>query len=372
MQNIKPFIWTDGYSFYDTVNAKKYKNLPVIDSKKLVFDKIFEAPKKLVLTCIPTWSCNLRCPHCFVLKKLNKKFVPEKPETQKLKKFVEWHQEKYCHKKLAGIIVGGEPLLYPDVCLDYIETIKSLNGTTNMTTNLTPSIDDNIIKIFQLLDSVQVSIDGAEEVHNNTRFPYQENFNCFKSIICNLKILKKHNLIDNIFVAAGFQKDLKQKESRVELEFILRALGIKNMKFGLISESSYFNKSKQQKFTAMAMRLTPCCSFRYMSNFIIQGNKIYADYFDRTEKSLIGTLDDDFEKFPDIYKNYIKQNMPVLNDDVCLSCPALPICWGQCVGHTLYDNFIPSNFCDQKDMISRMTNRMYNLNILQKYDECDA
>lgn len=370
MQKIDPFVWKNEEFFFETINQKKYKQLPQIsDRKQLVLDKICKKPQRLVFKLIPTWSCNLRCPHCFVLKKLNKKFEPEKPNLESLKKFIIWHKKKYDHNNLISVLLGGEPTLYADICLDYIEVIKSFNGLCSMTTNMSVSVDQKILRIFKLLDSCQVSIDGSEDVHNKTRIPYKDQFNGFRLILENLKKLKQHDLLSKVHVCASFRQDLYTEKDKYELKLVLRALGITNIKIGCASESSYFDKSKSRKFTAMNILKAPCCSFRYMSDFTIQGNNIYADYFDKTDKSYLGSLDGNFEEIPSRYESYIKDNMPILKDNTCLSCSALPICWGQCVGHTLYDDFVPSNFCYQDSMIKKMQNQMNDDEYLKEFCE---
>jgi len=382
MNQIGTFLWTDGINFFDTLHKKIYNKRPrKVYDKMAVTKKLLAPPKTLQLSLIPTWSCNLRCPHCFVLKKLNKNLTPEETQIENLEKFIKWHQDKYTHKKLTGLIIGGEPLLFPDICMEYIKLIKSFGGFCTLTTNMSVPINDKIIEIYNILDQSQVSIDGPEEVHNKTRFfnlnmidEVKTKPNLFVQVIENLKILKKHNLTKKIHVAVSIRKDLEQKKAVAEIKLILRALGIENITIGHIAESAYYNKTQQQKITSMREMAKPCCSFRYMRHFVVQGNKLYADYFDRKEASFLGSLDQNFEKLPIKYEAHLKQNMPILKDKTCLSCSALPICWGQCVGHTLFDNFVPSEFCNQQQMIDKMRGFLENPSYIEnlKKDESNT
>jgi radical SAM protein with 4Fe4S-binding SPASM domain len=377
MNKIDTFLWTDNVYFYDTLNKKKYQKIPEnSENKCAVTEKLLEPPTTLQLTLIPTWSCNLRCPHCFVLKKLNKVLKPEETKINSLQRFISWHRNKYECDKLVGLVIGGEPLLYPDICLEYIELIKSFQGFCTLTTNMSIPINEKIIRIYELLDQSQVSIDGPEDVHNKTRFfnlnmvdQPTTNPNIFKQIIENLKVLSEKNLNRKIHVSVSIRKDLEQTKAISEIKLILKALGIKNITIGHIAESSHFNKTKQKKITSMREMAKPCCSFRYMRHFVVQGNDIYADYFDRSKKSYLGSLDDDFENLPMKYENYIKEDMPILKDESCLSCTALPICWGQCVGHTIFDNFKPSEFCDQQYMIDKMTKLLKSPEYIENFEK---
>ena len=377
MQKKNTFLWSDGSFFYNTLTKEKSKKpLPIIScNKKSVDSKLFSDPSTLQLTLIPTWSCNLRCPHCFVIKKLNKNFNSEDTQIENLKSFIIWHQKKYNHKKLNAVVIGGEPLLYPDICLDYIKLIKSFDSSCSMTTNLSLPINEKSLKIFELLDQSQISIDGPEEVHNDTRFVYlntsnptPSDCNLFEQIIKNLKILKTHGFHKKLHIAISIRKDLEKTRSLSELKMILKALEIENVTVGYIAESSYFNKTKEKKFISMREMAKPCCSYRYMRHFVIQSNKIYGNYFDKSESSFLGDLTNNFEELPEKYKKYIEQNMPILKDETCLNCSALPICWGQCVGHGLFDDLTPSQLCNQKEMIEKMNNLLCKKEYLETFD----
>lgn len=383
MINTSPFIWRDDNFYYNTVLREKSRTeLTVLDSRSVVEDRLFKAPPRLQLTLIPTWSCNLRCPHCFVLKKLDKEFKATNIDTAKLDRFIGWHKERYAHEKLFALVIGGEPLLYPHECLEYVKLVKGHGGFVTLTTNLSVELTDACFEVYDRLDNCQVSLDGPEDEHNASRKVYrhpdnptcgEKDVNVFAKVVANIRRLKDRGCdIGKIHVAVSIRKDRPYKRGLSELMFVLKGLGVKTIQVSHISETYYFKKTADEKFTSMRTMARPCCSFRYMEHFVVSGEDVYCDYFDRDGRSKIGTLGGDYEALADNYRAVIRDTMPVLKDDKCMSCKALPICWGQCVGHTLFKNFVPSKFCDQEMMHDSMDEAMTDPAFLAKFTDHDT
>jgi radical SAM protein with 4Fe4S-binding SPASM domain len=369
------FVWSDGSFNYNTLTRTKSKlELPVFSNKDAVRDVLLAKPKRLQLTFIPTWSCNLRCPHCFVLKKLDRDFKSQPVDISRIKSFITWHHKEFSHKEITGLVIGGEPLLYEDICHQYVDLMNEYGAFCSLTTNLSVPLTDSMLNLFRKLSQAQISIDGPETLHNESRRVYLQmanptpkDTNVFRQVVENLKLLKHHGLNKKLHVAVSIRKDQDHTKEVRELKLILKALEVGDTTIGYIAESSYFNKSKDQKITAMRAVAKPCCSYRYMQHFVVQGQELYADYFDKTGKSHLGNVYDDFNLLPKKYASYIEAEMPALNDPACLSCPALPICWGQCAGHTLFENFVPSKFCDQNFMINKLKEHLQNPTYLESF-----
>lgn len=122
------------------------------------------------LTFFLTHRCNLRCKMCGqwgergVTKEESKDILQQELSFPELKKLV-----KECSGFRPNItLFGGEPLLHP-ACLDLIEEIKKQNMHCLMITNgsLLQEFAEKIVRSG--LDELNVSLDGAEELHNQIR-----------------------------------------------------------------------------------------------------------------------------------------------------------------------------------------------------------
>jgi len=123
------------------------------------------------LIILPTEKCNFRCTYCYEKFDIGKM----KNETiQGIKKFLysKFSIIKYIHISWFG----GEPLLAQDIISDISEFILenqskyNFKYTSEMTTNgylLNKSVFSDLLKLK--IDDYQISLDGTEEIHNQTR-----------------------------------------------------------------------------------------------------------------------------------------------------------------------------------------------------------
>jgi radical SAM protein with 4Fe4S-binding SPASM domain len=93
-----------------------------------------------------------------------------------------------------------------------------------------------------------------------------------------------------------------------------------------------------------------------MGDFVIDSNnRVYCDYFNASLDNMIGILGDSIEDMTSEHERVIKKNMPVLNDEKCLSCPVIGACWGWCCNLT--GIIRPSEHCDQVGLLSKINEK---------------
>lgn len=146
----------------------------------------------LGLVLVPTTACNFACPYCFEQSKPN---VTMSYRTAKqLIKFINTHPNA---KSINLTWYGGEPLLAIDRIkrlLHAFETeIKIPIEKHHMVTNgylLTPEVAEFMGK--HGLQSVQITLDGPEEMHNRTRCLKGNGNDTFERILKNIDSLLKH------------------------------------------------------------------------------------------------------------------------------------------------------------------------------------
>ena len=360
------------------VNVITNKKLPLKSSKKKLeknfflknqkaqsLEKfLFKRPIFLTLSIIPTWECNLRCQHCFVLHKLVKKQKSELNYNLILKFLGEYFKIYRTVKNIRLLFIGGEVALKAKENNEFIEELKSKFGKTHnielvCSTNMTLDNYD-VISFYQLLDHIQVSIDGPEEAHNEQRKSIDEKIeNPFKQTLKVLKKLVKLGMRDKITIQMSLSGEKNYtKKNILRLYEVLLRMGIKKEKIKFGMNTPNITKTKRSKIYLenlknQSMRPIPCCSYSFMSNMYIDGsNKVYSSYHDDADYSYLGKLTDSIEVIEKNYKTFIKNNMPVLNDPNCLSCPVIGACWGFC---TSEKTNTPSKFCGQQKLIDKVT-----------------
>lgn len=127
----------------------------------------------LACTVVITEECNFACPYCY-------QAFDEKPgeiSDEVIAKFVEYVNEstKTDVKRFTLSLYGGEPLLYPDSCRTIAGEVKKVctkNGAEfrNMMVTNGFLIRENLEWMIDCsVDTLQITIDGPEGVHNRRR-----------------------------------------------------------------------------------------------------------------------------------------------------------------------------------------------------------
>lgn len=173
--------------------------------KQECFDSRFNEDHGLVLTVLPTFECNFRCPYCFedVSQHKGNKIIDEYTQDN----IVEFVASKLSTGIKGSLYVkwfGGEPLLAVSAMLDLTRKLKQVakqygnKYISSMLTNgyLLDALSKDMVDELSIF-AIQVTLDGPEEVHNKRR-PHKTDKNSFKKIIDNLKHLE--NIVDHAYI----------------------------------------------------------------------------------------------------------------------------------------------------------------------------
>jgi len=146
-------------------------------------------------TIITTTKCNARCGYCYELNLKKKR-----------------HMSKETAKKIADYILnfsppgpvnigwfGGEPLYNAkviNIICDYLREHDKMFYSTIATNGYL--FDEQLVKkakIYWNLTQAQITLDGIEDVYNNTkRYIYKNSLSPYKKVINSIKLLLKENI----------------------------------------------------------------------------------------------------------------------------------------------------------------------------------
>lgn len=325
-------------------------------------------PNKISLKITPTWKCNLRCTHCFVLDKLSKKQESDIDVDKLLvfvKNYVDYFQGSvtrfYC------CLVGGEVSLEVDKCLEITEKLlgfckeRGIEDHFSLTTN---GIEFNL-KFVELLNRCKgftISVDGVAENHNKQRHAATSDLrgkNLYDIVLKNIYKLIKLGFYEKLSVQAAL-KDLTDKEMIRKFFKELVAVGVDpaKIKLGAIAPTKHQAEVNQGFHNHLKSFVfsSPCCSWRLGEEFCVDiKNKLYCDYYNSTLDTTVGELTDPIPSILENHKKLIMREMPVLKDNQCLSCPVIGACWGRCSYVMKVHN--PSSICDQKSLIDSVNKK---------------
>jgi len=290
------------------------------------------APVPAFVTIVPSWECNLRCPHCYVGHLLQR---PSGNHHGNLDAnlLVNFLQRVHTHWGVAGYcVVGGEPLLHPEL----LRTLQQqLPFTYTITTNGVWAWDATVELLADpKLKVLTFSIDGLPEDHNRLRRSLDRLDDVFAVTYRNLARATKA-FPDKEIVAQGSVVDRPYSDADCERYLALMLLaGVKpaNIRLGVAAPS------RQRKSTPLfdsmiktAIRFKPCCDYQAGKQLVIAANRIYPSYYELDRVAPLGTLSDDTATILAAQRQYIVDRMPVLYDDVCRDhCRAVGLCWGLC------------------------------------------
>ncbi len=158
-------------------------------------------PQSVVV--IPTYHCNLQCKYCWQrLHNMDSGVITDEVINRLFSSLPEII-ENMDEKKIELVVFGGEPLMdYQDLTKKVTSILKKSKEhgfATKIITNgtgLADFIDDN----YQLIDLIQVTIDGPPEIHNRRRpLPGADSFDLIlKGLDRALKCKKFINLRVNV------------------------------------------------------------------------------------------------------------------------------------------------------------------------------
>ncbi len=184
-----------------------------------------------------TLSCNANCKHCG--SSAEKRKYEGELTTEEIKTAFKQIANDMDASKILINVTGGEPLVRKDLCEVMEYATNELGFRWGMTTNGILLTEENIQKLKKAnMETISISIDGLEETHNQFR-----GVNSYKTIIQNIKNLKKANFVKHLQVTTVFHKNnINQLE---ELYQIMLELGLDSWRLGSMDPIGRANENKE-------------------------------------------------------------------------------------------------------------------------------
>ena len=320
---------------------------------------IFRSPRRFEIKLVSTWRCNLRCSHCFVLHQLVNRDKGS-VDVDKLCGFMSAYFDAFPDLKNGRIqFVGGETALTADKNVEIMDRATELcagKGVEIMFHSNTNGLelDDDILRFYARLSKFTISLDGPKHLHDAQRKALDDKGSPFDRTMDTIRRLVSAGMRDKIMVQASVSDEGMNKESIVSFYKSLLVSGVKfeNINYNVSVPTEWHDPGESFKDARRNPFPVPCCKYRWMSDFTVcTDNNLYCDYFDTTEKNRIGSLSDSIEVLSSTHRRLIEDNMPVLHDPKCQSCPVIGICWGNCCN--TYHLHKPSDICDAEGLLKR-------------------
>jgi len=319
-----------------------------------------QSPSTFTINVIPTWECNLRCGHCFVLHELRKK-DPGRVDSSLLSDFVSRLFKSYPDMRSGQIhFVGGEPTLRSTENLELMARVRESVGDKKIIFTATSNAfdcDDKALEFLSSLDSLIVSIDGSKDCHDAQRKPLdRRDLSPFDDSLRTIRRLVAAGRRDSLTVQASLPEESMNMENLVDMYKHLLMSGVKYEKIivGFVAPTRQRPNPDGDflRVVTRAAHVKPCCKYRLMSNFVVDtSNRVFCDYFDVNSDNLLGDLSDPIESIAAAHERVIRSTMPVLNDPKCAKCPVIGLCWGWCANTKCLK---PSDHCDPDTLLKRV------------------
>lgn len=315
----------------------------------------------LSLTIAPTSDCNFRCSYCYEKNVLHAQSMSD-DVADKLVEFVK--RKAASIGKLDVTWYGGEPLLEYRRILDLSQKFMKICNehevqyNANIVTNGYLLTADKLKKLIECkVTTIQITLDGTKEVHDNRRY-LKNHGDTFERIILNLLSFKRLVETEERFPSIAIRMNIDRsniEEAHKLLDYInslpLRryvvpyvagvydASDIEHILTLTDSEywelkKGYLNKFAEKGFRVDVQAYYPnritsnCCCDRIDSVVIDAYGKIYKCWEEiGFEEACIGQLGiNEQYNFPQCYYDYMLYD-PTL-DEECRKCEILPVCMG--------------------------------------------
>lgn len=331
---------------FDELSLMRFKN-----KEKLFLEK------KLWVTIIPTLMCNFKYWYCSteLTNTVYDKESMSKELQMNIIKFISNQVERRNANSIHLDWFGGEPTLYFDEIVFKLskQVLKIANKhklpfTNHITTNGFLINKDMVTKFKEInLNSFQITIDGNKKKHNSVR---NENGKpSFDRIIENIKLIV--NEISNINMVLRinydkqtlkdanqiFNKFSKEEASRIRIDFqrVWQVSKTDQEENTLLKESikKANNSGFYSSYYGFAPRDFHVCYADRLDYYAINYNgKVYkCTARGYKEDQCIGKIIDNGKlelNYNTLYNYYAK---PTFENEHCLNCKLLPLCFGPCI-----------------------------------------
>lgn len=348
------------------VITKKEEQYNYYFTQKIKFGKKVYTSDILSLTLMPTTGCNFACPYCFEKNKPSN-FMHD-DIISKLISFIKGHDNA---RMLDLTWYGGEPLLGFHIIK---KILKSLDCEINIPirNHIMVSngylLTDDVIDFFRekKLTRIQITLDGTEDKHNQTRKLKGTNQPTYKRIIENIgKIIErcpetKISIRVNI-EASNIDEFIIAYKNLIELYGTERI----NINPGLIrrdnKEGTNFDCGNQLKYQEQLLYLKlndigvydrgypkhidKGCTANCLNSYIIgPSGEIYKCWNDVGNASrIIGYIDKEELSNKDLFVKYISDSS-CFEDEKCKDCLFFPICSGGCAWYRYRNKYEDGKF----------------------------
>lgn len=306
----------------------------------------------LNLVIAPTTSCNFDCPYCFEPKNNPKTITDD--VIQDLLQFIKSHNYA---RELNITWYGGEPLL----AFEKIKSIYELITQENLPPITTQSIITNgycfnneVIDFFKSrnLNSVQITIDGVKERHNETRFLRVSKSPTFDRILQNIEKISinlpntrvdirvninKSNYLDFVEIYKYIQRKFPNNKAINAYPGIIRedstdktSLCANSFKPSELVDLYRLIESKGVKTYIFPQVKNKGCMMHSLNSYIIgPEGEIYKCWNDVSNPNkVIGNISSNKLLRNSLLTKYSIQSIPF--NEECKNCAIFPICDGGC------------------------------------------
>lgn len=314
----------------------------------------------LGLVIVPTTGCNFDCPYCF---EGEKKGICMTDEIQlQLVKFI---MRQPNLKTINLTWYGGEPLLAFKRIKSLYQAISSIDniniGGHSMLTNgylITPEVID--FMQFAQLRSLQITMDGTRDNHNQTRFLKSDKQPTYDRIMnninmavknlpdCNISIrvnINKQNRVDYISIFKEIKQTWKDVNISVYPGFIREETADDcTMTYSCLRGEDYFLFLKECMENGLNVDFMPRrvktkgCMLNHLNSFIVgPEGELYKCWNDVNHSDkIIGNIQEKQFTNHKLFYHYLMEVTPFTLDK-CKECFLFPVCGGGC-GHYLSRN----------------------------------
>lgn len=318
------------------------------------------------MTIMPTMSCNFRCWYCYETHETG---VMSKENVQSIIRFAENTIKENRPKAFILDWFGGEPLMcfknhvyiiskeIKQLCMD--NNVRFKNMITTNGYYITEEIVEQLKEIS--LTNYQITLDGAKQFHNITRFSNNEN-NSFDKIVKNMILLCENIPNINMTLRINYTKDNLNTVEEIIDSFpnhirpkinvtmqvvwqqkkeLSNSIKLVEEKFNLFKNAGFkVNRDTYHSYSTMA------CYIENMQQYVINYDMyVYKctarDFSNRTFS--IGLINNNgkFIPSPFYYKYYASRTG--FENEQCLKCEYLPSCKSICIQKVLENNKLECN-----------------------------
>lgn len=347
--------------------------------KTMHYQLRFGTKNSLGLTILPTLNCNFRCPYCY---EKDKAYPVNEMSTEVMDAIIDYVDSNISEGGALSVSwYGGEPLIKFDLLkilqnrlLDLTQR-KKITMVSSIITNgylLTREVSDKLVELG--ITRAQVTLDGPEEIHNNTRYLVNGK-GTYDRIISNLKNINKGLFIsirvnlqkENIkyvpefldsLIDAGFreQENIKPYFATVH-DYEIEKGYISSQCFSIADyskEEIEINKIMEEKGfmpdPIIAPRVMATCGAVSSNALIIEPDGTIQKCW-----NVVGDKKESVGNILDVKKTEQNKILKLVNESKwyswspfdnreCLKCSVLPLCMGGCPFYTVNYNKLFDEF----------------------------